>query len=224
MSANNEEYDAPPIDLVCRRLTIKWEPIFNIVHRYLHCRCVIRLSTPSRLSEEITILVFGICPRHNIQGVSHPDYGNIDYRKDPYFDQFGGYDSFRAVIFLSVPRIYELLGGERFLPEDQFEESFRYFDEASHRTEENGHFLERAFSRYAFEVNDKMEEMGAVLPDSVAEAVRNERLRQQSTSKFNFSSLSETQGLDLSNSPMMRQLHDILDGKWSGKPHWVIED
>lgn len=64
-SASRESYDTPPVDFVCQRLTIKWEPIFNITHRYLHCRCVIWLSTHSRLYNETTLWIYAICPRHN---------------------------------------------------------------------------------------------------------------------------------------------------------------
>lgn len=40
----HDDDSIPCIDLVCHRLTMKWEPIFNIVHRYIFCRCVVRLS------------------------------------------------------------------------------------------------------------------------------------------------------------------------------------
>lgn len=46
-TASNRD-NTPAIDLVCHRLTMKWEPLFNIIHRYLCCRCIVRQSTPSR--------------------------------------------------------------------------------------------------------------------------------------------------------------------------------
>ena len=51
--------DEPSIDLVCRRIIVKWELIMNIAHRYLACRCILRLSTPSLYlqKDELTFLV-----------------------------------------------------------------------------------------------------------------------------------------------------------------------
>lgn len=81
MSTGGGNYDRPPIDFVCRRLIIKFEPVFNVTHRYLYCQCLIRLSTPSHLYKELTLLTFSICPRHNRRGACYQDYGNIDYHQ-----------------------------------------------------------------------------------------------------------------------------------------------
>jgi hypothetical protein len=121
-------YDNPPIDFVCKRLIVKWEPIFNCVHRYLHCRCVIQLSTPSHIEKEMTFLIIAPWPRHNKTGVNHPDYGDINYHEDKYFDRFGGYRSFQGMIYAFEPNIYEILGGEKFLPDEQIEVAFNALD------------------------------------------------------------------------------------------------
>ncbi|KAH6691187.1 hypothetical protein BKA61DRAFT_284688 [Leptodontidium sp. MPI-SDFR-AT-0119] len=39
--ASKKGNENPPIDLVCKRIVVKWEPMINIVHRYLYCRCPI---------------------------------------------------------------------------------------------------------------------------------------------------------------------------------------
>lgn len=91
---------SPSIDLVCHRLTMKWEPIFNIFFRYLFCRCVLRLFTPSRLVEEMTFLRACVCPRHNKQGITFRDCSELalPYQSEPYFNQFGGYNAFWALL------------------------------------------------------------------------------------------------------------------------------
>lgn len=114
LSFQKHDHDSwPSIDLVCHRLTMKWEPIFNIVHRYRFCRCVLRLSTPSRLIEEMTLLAAWLCPRHNTQGTTFRDYSELALPciDDPYFDQFGGYNAFWALLHQYLPKLYDHLGG-----------------------------------------------------------------------------------------------------------------
>jgi hypothetical protein len=222
--------DNPPIDLVCRRLMIKWEPIFNIVHRYLYCRCVIRLSTPSHIEKECTLLILAQCPRHSTGGVRHKDYGEIDYHQDQYFKQFGGYRSFQGFIYCFASNIYEILGGERFLPGEQIEDALMALIEFREGNEEG---FRKVFSEYSFEINDELERVGIELPDSIAVSTRDERLRRKNAEGVKNKQLGlgdldalspvETQR-DFSEIPMIRQLNEILDGKWSGKPHWIIED
>jgi hypothetical protein len=214
----------PPIDFVCKRLIVKWEPIFNCVHRYLHCRCVIRLSTPSHIKKEKTLLTLASCPRHNKIGVSHLDYGDINYHEDEYFDRFGGYRSFQGMIYAFAPNIYdEMLGGEKFLPNEQIEAALNAllpFQEAN----EVG--LRKVFLEYAFEVNDKLERIGFPLPDSAVQAVKDERLRRRDAraarnkelglSDLSGSSLSEEQRQGFRNIPTVREVYEILDGKCRG--------
>jgi hypothetical protein len=227
-------YDDPPIDFVCRRLIIKWEPMFNIVHRYLYCRCVVRLSTPSHIEKEQTLFILAQCPRHNTQGICHKDYGDIDYRHDPYFDPFGGYRSFQGFIFHFATDIYETLGGERFLPTEQIKGATKALNIFLKKGEEH---YRHVIGGYTFEINNVLEKAGFELPDSIAETNRNERLRRRnaaaSETKMLFGiddvgDLDNTtlikQKLDIYDSPMGRELGEILQGKWSGKPHWAIED
>jgi hypothetical protein len=206
--------------------------MLNIVHRYLHCRCVIRLSTPSHIEEELTLLTFAVCPRHNIRSVCHLDYGDtINHHQDQYFERFGGYRSFQGMIYCFTPNIYESLGGEKLLPAEHIGEALKALDEFQ-KTNEEG--FRKAFLEYAVEVNDVLERIGFPLPEQAEQAVRDERLRRRSAEvvknkelglpDFTDFNLSEEQQRDLRDSPMVRELHEILDGKWSGKPHWAIED
>jgi hypothetical protein len=156
-------YDDPPIDFVCKRLIVKWEPTFICVYRYLHCRCVIRLSTPSHIPKEITLLIFAPCPRHNETGVNHLDYGDINYHEDEYFDQFRDYRSFQGMIYAFTPNIYEILGGEKFLPDEQVEAALDALDEFREANEVG---LHKVFLEYAYEVNNELERIGFPLTDS----------------------------------------------------------
>jgi hypothetical protein len=173
MSTSGITYENPPIDLVCRRLIMKWEPIFDIVHRYLHCRCVIRLSTPSYIEKEVTSLVPALCPRHNTRGVNHQDYGNINYYQDQYFKKFGGYLSFQDFIYDRNPSIYRSLCSERFLPNDHIEDALKAWNNFREGNEEGFH---KAAFEYFFEINNELEKMGLKLPDGTTEIIKDERV------------------------------------------------
>lgn len=215
-SAGRSLYDNPPIDLVCRRIVLKWEPIFNIVHRYAYCRCVIRLSTPSHIEMEQTFLMLGFCPRHNCAGLCHKDYGDLDYQQDQYFEEFGGYRSFQGLLYVLEPKIYGLLGGERFLPSEHVEEAQNAL--AKFRKENAEGFIKVLFE-YQFDINDKLERIGYAMPQSMAEAVRYERLQRSGRFTSN-----DEQRRDVYDSPMMKEVRLILNGEWSGEPHWTLED
>lgn len=203
----------PPIDFLCRRLTYKWEPTFNFTHRYLHCRCVIRQSTPSRICDELTLLVFSLCPRHNIEGIYRSDYGNIDYSQDLYFSRFGGYDSFRAFIYVYHENIYQLLGCERFLHPEEVEEACNIL-----LSQMNEDAVKKALEEYEWDVNIELERLGVELPAHMVEKIRNERLRrkEERPEAFGTTSLEDVRCPDLSGAPMIRELREILDGKCLG--------
>lgn len=231
VSASGDTYDNPPIEMVCKRLIIKWEPIFNFVHRYLYCRCVIRLSTPSHIVKEQTDLILAPCPRHNKVDVRHKDYGDIDNNQDEYFNRFGGYRSFQGIVYIFAPKIYEILGAERFLPAEHVEDALKVFIEYWNGNEEG---LRTVFNEYSFDINDKLEGVGFELPDSLVEAVKDERLRRKNNDAVERKDLglfdsdelnwNKEQQQDFRDIPMVRELNEILGGKYSGKPHWALED
>ena len=222
-------YDDPQIDLVCKRLIVKWEPVFNIVHRYLHCRCILRRTTPSRVEKEKTLLVLAACPRHNMINSSHHDYGDLDYNKDPYFDQFGGYRAFQGFIYMFGGNIYQILGGEKFIPAEHIDETKGIINE---RIEADLDGLKDVFFEYYFEVNDTVEKAGIELPEREAIFVEVERQRRKEKLQMDLGlelddgkwGFSEEQRQQLYESPMMQEVRDILDGKWDGKVHWKVED
>lgn len=179
----------------------------------------------------MTFLIPTPCPRHNTIGVCHLDYGDIDYQQDQYFEQFGGYRSFQGMIYDFHPNVYEILGGQKFLPHEQAEEALKALDTFREGNEEG---FRKVFLEYVFEVNDMLETIGFQMPDSIVQDVKDERLRRRSLQVaknieigipdvINLS-FSEEQQMDIRESPTIQELNEILDGKWSGKPHWAIED
>ncbi|KAK0108886.1 hypothetical protein ONS96_002723 [Cadophora gregata f. sp. sojae] len=226
---NTRSDDNPPIDLVCKRLIVKWEPIYNIVHRYLHCRCILRLTTPSRVEKEQTILVLAGCPRHNTKNLFHRDYGDLEYDKDPYFDQFGGYRAFQGFVYLYQPHIYRMLGCEKFVPTKNLDAATKAVKEIMMRGFEG---LTDPFLEYFLGVNDAVKKAGVQLPEPEAEIVEIGRQRRKEERIASHKALgiesmltpSEDQQRMISESPMMQQVRDILDGKWNGKKHWEWED
>lgn len=219
----DKDSDAPSIDLVCRRLTIKWEPIFNITHRYLFCRCIIRRSTPSQFIPKMDFLTLGICPRHNNVGISHLDYGNLDYHEDSYFDRFGGYDFFRLLIVIFVPNSYELLGREKFMRANDIAKVRANWERLPDKRIQA---LIQEIRQYIFECYDLLDESGVELPPKIAQELRAEHVRKQGESPRTPKEpcLHPEMLQDFRNSPMMREVKEILEGKWSGVPHWSVKD
>ncbi|KAI1075586.1 hypothetical protein F5B20DRAFT_559509 [Whalleya microplaca] len=224
----NKLEDNPALDLVCRRLIIKWEPTINFVHRYLWCRCVVRLSTPSRFEDnpEKTLLVHAICPRHNNEGIVHKDYGDlVNNRVDPYFAPFGGYDCFRAMVFMYLPNL-ELVGGDAFIDSNGCE---RALEVLQGKVREIPGQLEEAGTQYLFENFSELQDQGVLLREDIARQVnawREEREQEReqdmiSTYGCSFKG-SPLESRDWNEIPMLRELMEIVDGKWNGVLHWSI--
>lgn len=219
----------PNIDLVCHRLTMKWEPIFNIVHRYSFCRCVLRLSTPSRLVEEMTLLVTQECPRHNTQGIAFRDYSELALpcEDDPYFDQFGGYNAFWAMLHCYLPKLYDDLVGPMSMTGNQL--AYGYVDLGQLERQEKG-AVRRIAEDYWFEVIETIIDQGVDLPpDVTADFTREKTRRRPETKKKGFHSRLDELAIgrmrdEFQNSPMGVQLKELKMGNWNGVPHWLIED
>ncbi|KAL3466255.1 hypothetical protein BJX64DRAFT_284823 [Aspergillus heterothallicus] len=206
------------IEKVCRRLTMKWEPVLNYTHRYLYCRCILRKTTPSSLCPEMTLFIAAVCPRHNNQGLKHADYGDKSYHLDPYFDQFGGYNAFRGMVFLLFPGLRRYLGEDAFIADNDLEGVMDEAISAIDRLE-----LHDAMQEYKYEVLKEAERQGFPLPSHALDILR-ERRDVMPKNEFGDLELSEDQVKDFFECPMMREVTEILSGRWSGKPHWKISD
>ncbi|KAG7284500.1 hypothetical protein NEMBOFW57_010875 [Staphylotrichum longicolle] len=199
--------DDPDIELVCRRLVIKWEPLLNAVHRYMGCRCILRKTSPASCEEEMTLLVSPFeapCPRHNDRGVTFRDYGDDDYGMDPYFDRFGGYDRFRFLVLLcSKEGAYSALGGEKFMSEEDYQrEKDMYFGLSEvEQTSLIGVIMEH----YFLEAWDHFDRMGIPLPPHVVETLQEKRRQEKDKHPEIRSSISSEIQEDFHNSSMCRE-------------------
>ncbi|PYH86706.1 hypothetical protein BO82DRAFT_397288 [Aspergillus uvarum CBS 121591] len=215
-----ERLKPSPIDRVCRRITLTWNPIPNNTHRYTLCRCILRRSSPSKFVPELTILISGICPRHNNHGRMHKGYGDQNYHQDPYFDQFGGYNAFRLRVFVDFPGIYlNVLGRHAFIAEDEMDTLVADFERVDFQP---GSPAVAARVEYLYEVYNEHHEHGVELPEHVVELLR-DRTPANETSKYPGIPVERDHFTEWAASPRMREVEVILRGKWAGLPHWAVK-
>lgn len=191
---------------------------------------VIRLSTPSHIEKEMTILVMALCPRHNNKGISHSDYGDdIDHPEDNYFTRFGGYNAFRGMIYTHFYHIYEILGGEDFLPNEEIRTAV---DAISTSWAKDAVSFAQVLDDYVYELIQELERTVFVKRDLLPQAYKLERLRRgkiravknQGDTFWKNLHDPNRERLDISEAPMSLEVKEILHGTWSGIPHWRIED
>ncbi|CAH0045203.1 unnamed protein product [Clonostachys solani] len=175
LKRNIASTEPTPIDLVCRRLVIKWDPIFNISYRYLFCRCIAWASTPSQLVPEMTVPLAASCPRHNNKGISFPDYGNLDYSDDHYFDKFGGYGLFRLQVLQLFPYLYHILGGQAFMSDS---DKATFMEKIDNVSDETLAAIRPALIEYHFERFDRLELVGTTFPSNVTQWLAEQRLER----------------------------------------------
>jgi hypothetical protein len=132
------------------------------------------------------------------------------------------------MLYAFIPKMYEFLGGENFLPGEQVEAALGALEAF---LEENEVGLRKQFHEYIYEVNDELDRIGFPLSEPIVQQTRDERLRRKATMNQKLglpvpkdSSVSMEPRIDRYEIPMLREVDEILDGKWSGKPHWAIED
>jgi hypothetical protein len=129
------------------------------------------------------------------------------------------------------PAVRECLGGDKFLSDEELKRFKTSVDEASLSNDENAqggeetedlhmvNCIRDAPKRYLFEANDTMMRDGYKVPDHIAEWVLKERLeRDRKSSGFKLHD-----GYKWDDMPHVKGMLEVLDGTWSGKPHWVIE-
>ncbi|KAH7024693.1 uncharacterized protein B0I36DRAFT_331872 [Microdochium trichocladiopsis] len=207
--------DGPSLDVICRLMILKWEPISPITHRYLLCRCVLRLNTPSRLhgNFEMTIPTAAICPRHNTGGVRCKDYGDlVNNHEDPYFHKFGGYDVFRD----QVARWgLDALGGDAFItPQERARARLR----VTSMTPEELKQCNSAFEEYHYDLSCHFVASGEskAVPQRFASRYREEKLSREQDE-----SLRPTWSEVWGKSAMKKELDQLVGGVWDGVPHWT---
>ncbi|KAF7590196.1 hypothetical protein BBP40_003171 [Aspergillus hancockii] len=178
----------------------------------------LQISTPSPLSPELTISINNRCPRHNSEGITHADYGNMDYHQDPYFDQFEGYNEFRGMVFSVFPEIYiDALGRQAFIAEKDLH---GVIDDLNSATDRLGESFQDTVRECIYEANIDADLAGIPLPSHALELLR-ERKEGEQKDKWHEVLIYPDEIKDFSECPMMRDVADILHGRWSGKPHWT---
>jgi hypothetical protein len=169
----------------------------------------------------MTLLVIAQCPRHNCKGVSFLDYGHQDYHIDTYFDDFGGYDMFRFLL-LNHPSeelsrvVGQLIGGEKFLSLQENETTCHIWLRLSDA--DRGRYLDRMVE-YWTEVHEQLDRILVELPSDVRETLKERR--EQHNAKYKLPEFHES---DIKQMPWEKEVQEILNGKWSGKFHWIVDE
>jgi hypothetical protein len=143
----------------------------------------------------------------------------VDYHQDPYFDQFGGYNAFRAMVYSIFPDMYDkALGGYAFIPEKELRD---VLDDSISAIDRLGETFEDAVHEYMYDVFEDADRMGIPLPDYALEFIRVSR-EQTQESKMQDSLVHPDAFKDFLECPMMQEVEDILHGRWSRKRHWAV--
>jgi hypothetical protein len=207
LSFQKHDHDSwPSIDLVCHRLTMKWEPIFKM-----------------------TLLAAWLCPRHNTQGTTFRDYSELALPciDDPYFNQFGGYNAFWALLHQYLPKLYDHLGGPISMTDNQL--AYGYVDLGRMEEQDKG-AVRRIAEDYWFEVVEAIVDQGMdISPDIAADFSKEKTRREPETKKKDFGSGLDEMAIrrmrdEFAESSMGIELKEIKMGNWNGVPHWLIED
>lgn len=145
----------------------------------------------------------------------------MNYHQDPYFDQFGGYNAFRAMIFSVFPGVYiEVLGRCDFIAEEELQ---GVVDDLKSANDRLGETLEDAVHEYMYDVFKDANRAGISLPSDVVEILRLREEREQEN-KIRGSHIHPDLIKDILECPMSQEVMDIQLGLWSGKPHWVVDN
>jgi hypothetical protein len=213
--------DPPSIDLVCRRMIMKWEPIYNIVHRYMGCLCVLWRSTPSRHPEEMTFVVNYGCPRHSARQITYKDYNELGLHghDDPYFQKFGGYNAFWAMLHRMEPKIYDKFGGPTAITEKQLK--YGYID--LEMQEKDGVSLDGMLDKYLMEHLPVYREDTSLCTTTrpvrgATSAIGGGRGDENAERRDQLKRMRE----DLEKSVQWKETKQIVGGTWDGVPHWSL--
>jgi hypothetical protein len=97
-----ETFDSSKEELLLQRVSICFEPFWNITFRSSFCRCILWEVQEKSRAPRIDIERAWGCPRHcRGKNPGNPILPNEDPCEDPYFDKYGGYDIFKMWVFLN---------------------------------------------------------------------------------------------------------------------------
>jgi hypothetical protein len=213
--------DPPSIDLVCRRMIMKWEPILNVVYRYMGCLCVLWRSTPSRHIEEMTFVLKYGCPRHSTGQITYKDYNELGLygHDDPYFQKFGGYNAFWAMLHRIKPKFYDMFGGATAISEKQLK--YGYID--LEMQEKDGVSLDCMFHEYLTEILSVYREDPSLCTTTrpirrATSAIGGEKDDENAERRDQLKRICD----DSEESVQGKEIKQIVGGTWDGVPHWSL--
>jgi hypothetical protein len=97
-----ETFDPGTEELLLQRVSIVFEPIWNIVYRSFLCRCILWEVQEKSRAPRLDIEVDWVCRRHcRGKYPGNPILPNVNPCEDPYFNKYGGYDMFKMWAFLN---------------------------------------------------------------------------------------------------------------------------
>lgn len=175
----------------------------------------------------MTILVNHECPRHNTTATRFQDYNSLvsPHQNETYFENLGGYNAFWAFLNIHSPELYEALDGENAATPSMISEGIMNL--ASLEGNQPGAF-ESIKNNYAYDIIEIWVRSGKEIPPNLAAgfAQEKERRRKSGTMKgWEKLSYRDQDFFDqeMAKSPMIKELKEVLAGKWNGVPHWTIE-
>ena len=129
-----ETFDPLAEELLLQRVSIVFEPIWNITFRSFFCRCILREVQEASRAPRLDIEVAEVCPRHcQRKYPGNPILPNEDPCEDPYFNKYGGYDMFKMWVFLNDIALSVLndsfFGEIKCLRKEDFDDAFETLTE-----------------------------------------------------------------------------------------------
>ncbi|CAN9243604.1 unnamed protein product [Alternaria alternata] len=163
------------------------------------------------------------------EGTTFRDYSELALPcvDDPYFNQFGGYNAFWALLHQYLPKLYDHLGGPISMTDNQL--AYGYVDLGRMEEQDKG-AVRRIAEDYWFEVVEAIVDQGMdISPDIAADFSKEKTRREPETKKKDFGSGLDEMAIrrmrdEFAESSMGIELKEIKMGNWNGVPHWLIED
>jgi hypothetical protein len=125
------------------------------------------------------------------------------------------------MVFSLFPCIYmEVLGRYAFIAEKELQ---GVVDELISAAELLGETLGDAIHGYKYDVFKEANRVGIPLPSDAVEILRLGEEKEHEDKMQGFP-VHPDLIKDFSECPMMQEVRDIQLGRWSGKPHWMIDN
>jgi hypothetical protein len=164
------------------------------------------------------------CPRHNTTGNTFRNYGDyfVPCDQDPYFEQFGGYNVFWALLHDRFPRIFEKLGGLSAISEHELVQAYIAYLQ---NEQERPGWIQDLTEDYWFELAETCEPLPSEVQGEYLR-VKTRRVERGIDRAHSREKLDDNQikhyRKNFSESAMGRELCEIESGRWTREPHWKL--